>query len=112
MSERAAVEEWERVSCWCGAWAEEPKAGKSVRDMLGPTGVDRAVGGWGGKESPGLARVGAENWHDHMMLEAVPGVEKSLWYVIRTVHAAQGMTELQVCLEGSQSSCEQDPELN
>lgn len=65
----------------------------------------------GGKESPGLAKVGAENWHDHMP-EAVPRLEKGLRYIIRAVHAAQGVTELQVWLEGSQSSYEQGPELN
>lgn len=36
---------------WCGAWTEEPKAGMSMRDMLGATGVDKAVGGWEGRKA-------------------------------------------------------------
>lgn len=35
----------------CGAWAEEPEAGMSMRDMLGPGGADTDVRRWEGRKA-------------------------------------------------------------
>lgn len=74
----------------CGAWTDEPKAGMSMRRMLGPSGADIHVGVW--EERQALARSGAENWHDDVP-ETLLCVEKGLWHLIREVQAAQGMME-------------------
>lgn len=40
------------------AWAEKPKAGMSMRDMLGPSGVDTAVGGQEGRKAQAWQGLG------------------------------------------------------
>lgn len=109
---RAAEEEWDRLSCYSSVGLGRGAQGWDVcNEHAGTRWSWHRCRRVGGKKSPCLARVGAEKWHNHVP-ETVPQAEKGLWHITRAVQETQGMMELQVWLQGSQSNCEQGPELN